>query len=813
MTSTALLTLYRSLTRHKLHAVLSIGGLALGIAVFLVLYLFVQNERGYDRQLPGSENIYVMTLTYDLPGIPELEGVDTMAALIDFLRADYPGLQGTRLKETGIAVQKGASATSEQMALVDSNFFDLFPYPVIAGDAAALSDPDSIAITEDMARKYFRDPLPVGETIALTVYGETRSFQVGAILKQPAANRSFDQEIFGQYVRERYADENFDNWGSQQLYTFVQLPDANAAAAMTADMPAFIDRHTNAVDVAPGQQYSDIMTMQTRPLHDVHLMRESDRTVVVTLGVVGILTLLIAIVNYINLATARAGLRAREVAIRKVLGGTQTSLVIQFMTEAIATVAFASLIGLALTELSLPFVNSLGGTDLGLTYWGAGSILPPLIMMVLIVGLLAGLYPAFILSGFQPAAVLASARAPGGGRAGQKLRRALVVMQFSIAVAFMIGTLILLAQTRHLEQADLGFQRDGLITVHSFQNVPMDDSQGREMLAAFRAIDGVTSVAVSNDTPGVAYSTSSTTIQRPGENMPTPSLTWVRTGPGYFDTYGARLIAGRDFRADIALDDTADINFEDMKANTYNIILSRAGARDLGFASPEAAIGEIVQSFGAEAENRVIGVVDDMRFRSPREALRPMMYFYESDNIDGALAALRFEGRPARDVLADVEATWKRIAPAVPFSGNTASQTLYNSLYKADAQRSRLFTIGAVLAVLIGCIGLYGLASFDTARRVKEIGIRKTLGASTKEILRLLIGQFLRPVLIANLIAWPLAYLAMSNWLNGFDDRVALSPFFFIGASFLALIIAAVTIFGQSWRVARAEPARALRYE
>ena len=528
MTSSALLTLYRSLTRHRLHAILSIGGLALGIAVFLVLYLYVQFERDYDRHLPGSEDIYVVTQTYYLPGIPETPSLDTMGGLIDQLKADFPNLEGARSKRTGAAVIDGASSTSEDMQLVDATFFDLFPYPVVAGDAeAALVDPDSVVITEGLARKYFGVVDAVGKTLTMTVWGETRPFRVGAVLEQPPANRTFDEEMFVRFVRERYPNEYFDNWGSQSLNTFVRMPNREAAGAFTTELPAFIDRHTD--DAPAGSRFSDISSLQLEPLHNIHLMEDSEKTVVVTLGLVGLLTLAIAIVNYVNLATARAGLRAREVAVRKVLGGTRRSLIVQFVTEAIAAVTLAALVGLALTELALPFVNSLGGTDLAIAYWGSESVLPPLAVMVVIVGLLAGLYPALFLSGFQPSAVLASARAPGGGRSGQRLRRALVVAQFAIAIAFMIGTIVLVAQTEHLRAADLGFQREGIITARSFIDLPVDGAQAREMLNTFRGLDGVTGVTVSNDTPGHSYTTSSTNISRVGDDMPEPSLTWVLT--------------------------------------------------------------------------------------------------------------------------------------------------------------------------------------------------------------------------------------------------------------------------------------------
>lgn len=810
MNASALLTLYRSLTRHRLHAALSIGGLALGIAVFLVLFLFVQNERGYDRSLPGSENIYVMETRYSLPGVPDTPFIETMGNLIDQMKADFDGLEGTRYKTKGIAVQQGDISTGEDMTLVDASYFDLFPWPAAQGNPGeAIQDPDTLVITQQMADKYFPSRDAMGRELTLVIDNVPYSFRIGAVIKDRPANTTFHEPIIAKFVPERYANSNYDSWGSQTLNTFIRLPNAAAAQVLAAQLPAFIDRNSGP-DISP--KMSTYLTIRPLPLHDVHLMSPSDRTVVTTLGLVGFLTLLIALINYVNLATARAGLRAREVAVRKVLGGTKQALIQQFLAEAIATVAFAALVGLALAELALPFVNSLSGTDLQLIYWGAGTILPPLLLLVIIVGLLAGLYPAFILSQFRPAAVLASARAPGGGKSGQLLRRILVVLQFSIAIAFMIGTVVLFAQTRHLQKADLGFDRQNMVLVQSFNTLEPDDPRRNQLLAALQSIAGVKSVTQSTDAPGESWETTSINMKRLGTESPEPSVTLVRTGPGYFDAYQTKMIAGRDFSSQYALDDTDDVDFNDGSGIIYNAVLSRAGARDLGFTSPQAAIDQLVR-VGDSFSLRIVGVSEDMRFRSPREELRPTLYYYQSENVGQSMAALRFRDRDASAIVGDVEAAWKRIIPDVPFRAETVDQSLFDSYYEEDVQRSRLFTIGAVLAVLIGCIGLYGLASFDTARRIKEIGIRKTLGASTRDILVLLIGQFLRPVLLANLIAWPLAWFAMRQWLSGFDDRIALSPWFFLAASVLATLIALITIIGQSWRVSRAPPAKALRYE
>jgi putative ABC transport system permease protein len=802
-----LTSLYRSLSHHRLFAALNIGGLALGIATFLVLFLFVRFETGFDRVLPGQDRLWVVQERYVMPGYPASTNPSTMGNELTLLRADYPQLVGARYMAANAIVRQGAQATAEELGTVDKNFFDLMRFPAVEGDPrATLADPDGLVVTQAAARKYFGSQSPIGQTLQLSIDGKVYPYRVGAVLRDMPDNVTIKDELFAQTSQARFGNEWWDHWGSTSLTTLLRFPDAAAASAFEAQLPRFLDRHAYAGDnIRKGEYFQSL-----RPLTAMHLYSPGDRAIVTTLGLVGLLTLLIAIVNYVNLATARAGLRAREVAMRKVLGGTRRALIRQFLGEALATVAMAALIGLALAEIALPFINTLGGTTLAIHYLGADGIVLPLVALVLGIALIAGLYPAFVLSGFRPAAVLASTRAPGGGRAGARLRSLLVITQFAIAIAFAIGTVTMLSQTAHLRAADLGFRRDGLMIVRSMMAGGIDAPQRASILRALAAVPGVTGVTIANNAPGDQSTTNFSGYSRPGTPDQKTSVMEVGTGRDYFRVYGARLIAGRLFDAAHA-DDRGLLTLEQRRRVGPNVVINRTAVTALGFASPAAALGQTI-SDGLTAST-IIGVIDDLRFRSPRDPIDPVAYSCNTVDIISPYAAVRYAGHDPKAMATAMEAAWKRVAPGIPFEARSVEDNLFTRYYKADAQRSRLFTIGAVLAVAIGCIGLYGLAAFDTARRVKEIGIRKTIGASTAEVLRLLIVQFMRPVLLANLLAWPLAYVAMRHWLAGFDDRIALSPLFFVGATLVAMLIAAATVFGQAWRVARAEPARALRHE
>ena len=800
----ALLSLYRSLTRHKLYAALNIGGLAVGIAVFLVLGLYVRFETSYEKWLPDHDKIYLVETVWNLPGNPyNGPAPETMGGLLDQLRADFPNVVGTRLSggRGGGSVLRGGIATSEDVAQVDPSFFDVFDLPMVRGNGrAGLSTPTGTLISESLAKKYFGSSDPVGQS--MTIVGEVPvQYRVNGVFRDLPKNSEQQISILIPLPRTGHPSQ-WTHWGSTSLATFLRFDTPAAARAFEQKMPTFVKRHASN-DMGP--QASDAIGIGLLPLTEAHLtqdMGEGSRLTVVTLGLVGLLTLLIAVVNYVNLATARAGLRAREVAMRKVLGADRTMLIRQFLGEAVLTVAIAALLGLILAELGLPLVNAAGGLSLTVPY---AVVVPALAALVLVTGVAAGFYPAVLLARFPAAAVLASARSPGGGRAGTRTREALVVFQFGLAIAFMIGTAVLVAQTRYVRQADLGFQRRGLLVVSGLSSDLIGPARARAMLAAFRRLPGVAAVGISNSAVGGSGSSSSDNVPLPGVAGSGPMLNWVDVGRGFFTAHDVVPVAGRLFDDAHRADDHGKI----AKGAAANIIITRKAVDTLGFRSPQDAIGKTV---GGSVPRTIIGVVPDLRFKSPRDPIMATYYFYTPDAPSFVtVASLRVTGDP-REVLARVRAVWQRMAPQVPFAGKTADERL-GRFYEADDRATRLFGIGAGLAVLIGCVGLWGLASFNTSRRVREIGIRKTLGASSTDIVKLLVGQFLRPVLIANLVAWPLAYVAMRTWLAGFDDRIALSPLYFLGASLLATAIAVLTVLGQSLRASHAAPAWALRHD
>lgn len=797
----------RSLARHRLYAALNIGGLAVGVMVFLVLFLFVRFELSFEKWVPAHDEVYLVQSSWNVPDSP-INGnyVHTMGGLLENLRDDFPTLMGTRIRggKDGGVVQFNGRAVSDNVAQVDATFFDVFDLPMTAGTSSGvLEDPNSVVISESAAHRYFGEENPVGESLSVSL-DEPRNYRVVGVFRDLPDNSDLAIDILVPMPRS-IDDPNWFNWGSTSLMTFVRFDSPDAAREFEGKLPSFIDRRARAT---LGENASQLLGLKLLPLADMHLTPEGQATAsrkitVMTLAIVGLATLLIAVINFINLATARVSLRAREVAIRKVVGADHATIRRQFLVESTLTVACAALLGLILTELALPFINAQAGTTLSIPYL---ETLMMLAGIVIIAGVLAGLYPAVLLSRYEAAEVLASSKSPSGGRTGARLREVLVVTQFGIATAFLIATTIIVAQTHHVRNADLGFDREGLVTVMSLRDPLIDSAQKRAYIEAVKRIPVVSVATYANSAVGGSGQDNADNVQVPGVPGDGPSLRWEMVGPDFFRVYKPKLLAGRVFDDSFGADDFS----ARAEGTAARIVINRDAVRALRFSSPEDAVGQTV---GGDRPRTIVGVVDNMRFVSPREPVAPTFYLYTRnlDTIGNTVLSVRYQG-PSDEALSQLEAAWQQAIPQVPFDAATAQERL-REFYRDDDRASRLFGIGALLAVLIGCVGLWGLASFNTSRRVREIGIRKTLGASSNDIVRLLVGQFLKPVLIANLIAWPLAYYASSSWLAGFDDRISMSPVFFFAASLLALGVALMTVISQSLRASRAAPSWALRYE
>jgi putative ABC transport system permease protein len=505
------------------------------------------------------------------------------------------------------------------------------------------------------------------------------------------------------------------------------------------------------------------------------------------------------------------------VALRKVLGANRRQLITQFLGESVLVAALAMVLALSLVELLLPSLSAFLDADLSLEYFGEGGVILPIIGLIIVVGAAGGLYPAFYLSRFQPARVLkankSSAEASGSGR----LRNALVVGQFAVSIGLIICTAIVYAQTVYARTADPGYQRDHILQVEELNRYQLINL-GDTIAERTRRVPGVKAVGLTSLGVGTTNQ-NNTGVVVPGTPRPA-NIGYYQVDTGYLDAMGLRLIAGRWFERGREMDEMTipyppdEASQRALAARGGNIVINELAVERLGLKSPREAIGKTFR--GALIDNEyglvpitIIGVVGDTRTRSIKTPLDPMMYQYSKSNHTNMI--VRYDGDPA-EVRAGVERVWRGVTSEVPFSAKY-SEDIVEELYEAEEARARTFAGFALLAVIVACLGLFGLAAFTAERRTKEIGIRKVLGARSRDIVRLLAWQFSKPVIVANLIAWPVAWLVMRDWLNEFDARIELTlvPFAIAGA--LALAIAIGTIAGHALRVARANPIHALRYE
>ncbi|MBV9929955.1 MAG: ABC transporter permease [Alphaproteobacteria bacterium] len=822
----------RALAKNRTYAFINIVGLAIGMAACLMILLFVRYEMSYDRWIPGHENVYqVQSWYHDRQTGREDKLQMTPYAAEGALRKDFPqiGALVYGSPTEPVFMKNGEATTIQDFMFVDGDFLKVMPLPLLAGGKDALATPNSVLLTRAEAIRLYGTTDVVGRPYSVISRGAERNFRITGILQDLPKNSHIKASTIARVDFPQLAAKApraLTCWGCQSGWVWAKLKPRTDPKALEAQFPAWEKR--NIPDDTVGNTRTnagDDQDWHLVNIRDIHLgpaqngaMRPgNDRTTIVTFGIIALLILGMAVVNFTNLATARASQRAREVALRKVLGANRKQLIVQFIGESVLISMVAMVIALALVELLMPSFAGFLDADLKVRYFGGEGILLPVLALVLVVGVLGGLYPAFFLSRFQPATVLkankSSAEAAGTGR----LRSVLVVGQFAVSIGLIICTAIVYGQTVYARTSDPGYKRDHILQVTELGRAQLFE-RGDAIEQAARRVPGVD--AVGRTGIGIATRNQNNTgVKVPGVAEPVTTGQYT-VDEGFKDAMGLTLVAGRWFDENRPLDDTTlpyppDIEREKaLAARGANIVVNELATRRLGFQRPADALGKtfdagLVSNEAGWVPATIVGVVKDARFRSVREPIEPILF--QSAHNGHTEMVVRFHGDPAA-VRAGVEQAWKRVASDVPFNAKF-SEDIMVELYKAEDARAKTFAAFAVLAVIVACLGLFGLASFTAERRTKEIGIRKVLGARTRDIVRLLVWQFSKPVIIANLIAWPIAWWVMRGWLNSFDTRIGLGPSPFLLAGGVALAIAIGTVAGHAIRIARANPIHALRYE
>ena len=814
----------RNLSRHKLYAAINIGGMAVGLAAAVLIVLFVRDELSYDKWIPGHEQIYRIHSTFDIPGRSPFRTVRSAGRILPAMMERFPDIErGVRLINFGQTVYLDGEAFDERMMLADEEFFDLFELPFAEGTAeSAFAEARSLVLSEASARKYFGDQPALGETLNMKLGGEMREYRVSGVLANLPGNTHLRFDIIGRIVPSDFVNNSslLDTWTSVNTYGYFRLAKGANIAEIERQMPAFLE---SVVPVPAGMDVvvNDFYELSFMPVADIYLgakaqaadmgdmRRLGDMSAVITFSAVAALILVIATINFMNLSTARSSLRAREVSMRKVLGAERKQLVFQFLGESVVTTAIALTISLALVELALPWFNAFLGKTLSLPYIGGSGLLPVLVGMALVVGIIGGLYPAFYLTGFRPAKILKanqSADSDGNGN----LRSLLVVLQFAISIGLIVSTAVIYGQSLYAKNLDLGFDKENKLVLRGLGGV--DATTAQTLIQELKRHPDVTDAVLSSDVPTDNWENNTGFSFLTDEGTQNYLLNYIAVDYGFMEAYGVEPIAGRLFSKDFGADNLPTAA-ERGPEYVSSIILDSAATRLLGIADPADAIGKIITS-GLAGEDMVtftiIGVVPDMQFRSAHYGVQPSVFWRRPASFDNLTVAFSETDYPG--FIAEVEALWARVLPDARIDHHLLNELIAAQYYDED-QQAVMFAVFSGLAIIIANLGLYGLAAFSAERRTKEIGLRKVLGAGVLDIVRLLVWQFSKPVLAANLIAWPVAWYFLSDWLDGFVFRIDLGPVPFAIAGVGALVIAWATIGGHAYRVALTKPVNALRYE
>jgi putative ABC transport system permease protein len=791
--------------RNKLYSLLNLTGLAIGLAACLMIWLWVQDELSFDRFHANAERIYRVERKVDfrdLHGQAPITSPPYGPALV----RDYPEIENfVRLHGQEISFKDHKNVFYKQELIFgDNSVFDIFDFTLERGDPqTALTQPKSMVLTGENAMKYFGTEDVIGQSLTVDWRGTLVDFQITGILSEVPPNSHVQFDVLASL--STYPAEQMEIWFNNFLYTYVLLGQESSAKDLEGKFSSFMTKYMaeDFIKVA-GQDVdiNDIFQLKLYPLMDIHLHPaeefeigpQGSLTSVYIFSAIAVLILIIACINFMNLSTARANKRAREVGIRKTVGAYKRQLRGQFLGESVLLAFFALFLALLLIRIFIPVFNAISGKflSMGMLFGGSNGLM--LVGIALAAGFLAGLYPAFFLTRFDPAKVLKGGPQSGTGKS--IFRRSMAVVQFVISITLIIGTLVVFKQMDYIQQKSLGFDKENVVII------PADSQQVSLNIEAFRnSLMGdtrVKSFAVSSNIPG-SRMFSDTAYKRP-DTDDVFSLIFMETDYDFVDTYGFEVTHGRQFSRDFSTDiDGA-------------ILINQAAVREIGY-TPEEAIGKKLLRFvdvNEFSEMTIIGVVQDFHFKSLHKIIEPCLLVLDPKDFD--TISVRIMPGDVRGTIGFIQQKWEEIFPGEQFEYSFLDNRI-DLLYKSEGRMRSLFLIFSILSIFVACLGLFGLAAFTAEERTKEIGVRKVMGASSGNILVLLSKEFAKWVLMANIIAWPLAYFVMNKWLQNFAYQTGVGIWPFILSAALALLIALSTVSYQSIKAAVTDPVECLRYE
>ena len=801
----------RHLNRRKGYSFINMMSLALGIACALLILLYIRDELSYDRYHGKADRIYrVISEERDRDQV--IRTAEVMMPTAKFMREDFPEVEDmVRFVPPGNAwmIKYGDRGFYERdFYLADSSVFNVFDVPLVAGDPrTALAGIDKVVLSESVARKYFGDENPMGKI--LDAEGSFH-FEVTGVMRDLPANTHLGFDILAAFrIQEHYADKPADVWDWRRSYSYVLLREGSDPDELEARLPAFVEKYV-------GDQYdgeSSSLTFRLQPVTDIHLHSHLERELtpnsdiryVYLFGAIAVFIILIACINFMNLATARSAGRAGEIGLRKTFGAARGQVIRQFISESMLMTGLAVGIALLLAMLSLHWFNLLTGKSLSLNADTAWFAMGAVVAIGAVVGFAAGSYPALYLSGIAPVQALSGLRSPGAGNV--TIRRILVVGQFVISIALIICTGVVYSQLDFIRARNMGLNTDQVVAVpQTFAPVVVKSSVFK---ARLKEIPAVTNVSMNFLLPGHKNAAAPIKARRRGQDdSSTVDMYQAWVDDDYIGIFDIELVAGRNFDSAFPGDWTA----------TGAVVINEAAVARLGYTSGGEALGKEIEGLQelitdsderGELKPSIVGVVRDFHYATLHEPIEPLVLF---PNYPGGYAMIKIDAGRMQEGLSAIEDAWYEVNPDWAFEYFFVEDT-FARLYDAELRFGRIFISFSAMAIVIACLGLVGLSSFTAERRRKEIGVRKVLGASPAGMVALLSREYFRLVIAAIVVAWPVAYIAMNAWLKGFAYRVDLDWTIFIFAGVLAMAIALLTVSFQAVRAATANPIDSLRTE
>jgi putative ABC transport system permease protein len=764
------------------------------------------NEVSYDKFQPNADRTYRISRSFhNTEGVESLHLSAIAPAFGQPLLTAFPEIEKmTRLLSNGNTafVYDDKKFFEKKVFFADENFTDVFKVDVLKGNAKkALENPFSIMITEEIAKKYFGNEDPMDKLVKLD---NNLPCKVAGVFKPFPSNTHLHPDVLISFNTLKdsvvYGERNLQtSFGNNSFYTYVVLPKNYDAQKMDARFPSFLDKYLHFQGEPAGFKGSQMSHLYLHRLTDIHLRSHLDDEIeangdikrVYIFSAIALFILLIACINYMNLSTARSVLRAKEIGIRKAIGAERKEIISQFLSESVLIAWFSIILAFALTALLLPSINKVSGQEIGISILLKWQIILPLLLTPFIVGIFSGIYPALFMSAFQPVKVLKGLFKVNGN---VSIRKALVVVQFAVSIILIISTAVVFKQLKYMQQKSLGLDKDHIITMNntaafgnrfeSFRNELLQNANVKSLARSSRIPSGRLL-----DSQGVSLPAGDST------QALQVNLKMLVVDYSFIPTYGINMVAGRNFSNDFATDSSG-------------YIINEKAVAALGWKSPAEAIDrELI--YGGQ-KGKIIGVVKDFHFESLHQEIVPLVFFTNPNFLFGI--SIKLSGNNVASSIASVENVWKKYLPETPFAYNFVDAQ-FGQLYEAEQRQERIFTSFSFIAIFIACLGLFGLSAFTISQRVKEIGIRKVLGADVQTIVLLLSKDFLKLVIVAAIIAFPVAWFAMHQWLNDFAYRISIPWWIFLFAGIVSAIIAFITISFQEIKAALANPVKNLRSE